>query len=64
MVWLDYDLDGHEDLYVANGKANTLPSPGQPNPLFHSNADPPNTTHADITTDTIPLFITRPYPSW
>ena len=32
---LDYDLDGHEDMYVGTGRLTS--TDGQPNPLFHNN---------------------------
>jgi hypothetical protein len=47
MVFLDYDVDGWEDLYVATGELNGTQT--QPNPLFHNNGDAPLNTFTEVT---------------
>ena len=47
LVFLDFDLDGYQDLYVATG---TLQGQNpQPNPLFQNNGDPPENTFTEVT---------------
>ena len=46
LLFLDYDLDGWLDLYIADG---TLSSGSDPNRLFHNDGDPPNNTFTEVT---------------
>ena len=46
LVFLDYDLDGYEDLFVATGRGGL---DQQPNPLFHNDGNPPANTFTEVT---------------
>jgi hypothetical protein len=47
LVFLDYDLDGFEDLYVGAGALNAGLT-NQPNPLFHHDGDLSNVTFTKV----------------
>jgi hypothetical protein len=49
MLFLDFDFDGFEDLYVAAGELSISSLKQQPNALFRNDRNPPNITFTDVT---------------